>query len=237
MGRSGTVEGTTCFVAPLLPLLSSSSRPPCRRCIGPVIGLAGAEASPPPAAAGDTLYRPGGAVDADDAKARVTPRKYAAVEVDVAGVAATLRKAPVAGRSQARQTFRVPTPTGGFERFAVQRTQAMESELAAAHPEIGTWSGRSLDNPGTTIALDVTPMGFHASVRGADGQGAWLVDPAYNRRGTTTHLSYYARRRRRHATRTASSSGRPAASATRSRAAPSAPRRARRSCSGSTASR
>src|SRR5688500_10184795 len=86
----------------------------------------------------------------------------------------------------------MPTPTGGFERFAVQRTQAMESELAAAHPEIGTWSGRSLDNPGTTIALDVTPMGFHASVRGADGQGAWLVDPAYDRRGTTTRLSYYA---------------------------------------------
>jgi hypothetical protein len=29
-------------------------------------------------------------------------------------------------------------------------------------------------------------------VRGPGGQGAWLVDPAYNRRGTTTHLSYYA---------------------------------------------
>ena len=91
-----------------------------------------------------------------------------------------------------RQTFRVPTPTGGFERFAVQRTQTMESKLAAANPDILTWSGRSLDNPGSTIALDVTPMGFHASVRGAGGQGSWLVDPAYDRRGTTTHLSYYA---------------------------------------------
>ena len=60
------------------------------------------------------------------------------------------------------------------------------------NPDILTWSGRSLDNPGSTIALDVTPMGFHASVRGAGGQGAWLVDPAYDRRGTTTHLSYYA---------------------------------------------
>ena len=42
--------------------------------------------------------------------------------------------APVAGRSGVRQTFRVPTPTGGFERFAVQRTQTMESKLAAANP-------------------------------------------------------------------------------------------------------
>jgi Metallo-peptidase family M12B Reprolysin-like len=156
----------------------------------PALGLVGAEASPP--AADDTLYRSGGGFNAKDAKVRVTPTKYSAVEVDAAGVARTLRNAPVAGRSEKRQTFRVPTPTGGFERFAVQRTQAMESKLAAAHPEIGTWSGRSLDHPGTTIALDVTPMGFHASVRGANGQGAWLVDPAYNKRGTTTHLSYYA---------------------------------------------
>ena len=76
--------------------------------------------------------------------------------------------------------------------FAVQRTQVMESELAAAHPEIQTWSGTSLDNPGTTAALDVTPMGFHAAVRGPNGQGAWYVDPAYDKRGTSEHLAYYA---------------------------------------------
>ena len=42
------------------------------------------------------------------------------------------------------------------------------------------------------MALDVTPMGFHASVRGPNGQGAWYVDPAFNKRGTTQHLAYYA---------------------------------------------
>src|SRR5688572_30534352 len=76
--------------------------------------LTGAEASAP---ADDSLYRPGGGYDAKDSKVRVTPTEYAAVEVDVAGVAAALRNAPAAGRSDARQTFRVPTPTGGFERF------------------------------------------------------------------------------------------------------------------------
>ncbi|MCB0896627.1 MAG: hypothetical protein KDB43_14870, partial [Nocardioidaceae bacterium] len=59
------------------------------------------------------------------------------------------------------------------------------------NPDITTWAGRSLDHRGTTIAMDVTPMGFHASVRPAGGQGAWYVDPAYNVRGTTTHLSYF----------------------------------------------
>ena len=163
----------------------------------PAAGLTGAEASPSTSAAtprvsGDSIFRPGDDFDAKDRKARVAPREYTAVDVDVRGIAAALRGAPVAGRSDSATTFRVPTPTGGFERFAVQRTQTMEAKLAAANPGILTWSGRSLDNPGSTIALDVTPMGFHASVRGADGQGSWLVDPAYNRRGTTTHLSYYA---------------------------------------------
>ena len=33
-------------------------------------------------------------------------------------------------------------------------------------------------------------MGFHAFVREPGAQADWYVDPAYNRRGTTTHLSY-----------------------------------------------
>ena len=37
-------------------------------------------------------------------------------------------------------------------------------------------------------------MGFHAFVREPGGRGDWYVDPAYNRRGTTAHLSYSLRR-------------------------------------------
>ena len=87
--------------------------------------------------------------------------------------------------------FSVPTPTGGTERFTVHTTRTMEPKLAAAHPEIATYSGRSLENPGTTIALDITQMGLHAAVRGPQGQRAWYVDPAYDRPGTSVHLSYY----------------------------------------------
>ncbi len=123
-------------------------------------------------------------------KVRVDPSHYSAVTVDTAAVRSELRNAPKVGAASSR-TFKVPTPTGGVERFAVQRTQVMQAKLAAAHPEIQTWSGVSLDHRGTTIALDVTPMGFHASVRGPNGQGAWYVDPAYNKRGTTEHLVYF----------------------------------------------
>lgn len=114
-------------------------------------------------------------------RVRVAPEEYAAVRVDTARLRADLAASGVVS---------VPTPEGGVERFEVEPTQVMAPGLAAAHPEIRTWAGRSLDHPGSTIALDVTPLGFHASVRSAGGQHAWYVDPAYDARGTTTHLSY-----------------------------------------------
>ncbi len=144
-----------------------------------------ADAAPDPA-----IYRPMAGFKPTGPQVRVHPSHYSAVRVDTALVRAALRGAPRAGASDST-VFAVPTPTGGTERFAVQRTQLMQAGLAAAHPEIATWAGRSLDHPGTTIALDVTPMGFHASVR-TGGQTAWYVDPAYNRRGASAvHLSYY----------------------------------------------
>ena len=124
------------------------------------------------------------------AHVRVHPDHYRAFSVDTAQVRADLAGAPQAGAGSAT-TFSVPTPDGGTERFAVQRTSVMQPRLAAAHPEISTWSGHAVDDPAMTIAMDVTPMGFHASVRPANGQGSWYVDPAYNRRGTTQHVAYY----------------------------------------------
>jgi Metallo-peptidase family M12B Reprolysin-like len=141
------------------------------------------------AAPNGAIYRPLTGFTPTGPQVRVHPDHYTAVRVDTALVRSALRGAPEAG-ADGSTVFRVPTPTGGTERFAVQRTQLMQAGLAAAHPEISTWAGRSLDHPGTTIAMDVTPMGFHASVR-SGGQGSWYVDPAYNRPGTTAHLSYY----------------------------------------------
>ena len=40
-----------------------------------------------------------------------------------------------------------------------------------------------------TIRLDVTPLGFHASVIGADKE-AWYIDPAYIG-DTSLYLSYF----------------------------------------------
>ncbi len=143
-------------------------------------------ASTATAAPDDPLFTTLRGFEPTGSKVRVEPDDYAASRVDVAALRAAL---PGADGSV---TVKIPGPDGALQAFRVQRTQTMESELAASHPEIGTWSGRGLDDRRASIALDITPMGFHAFVRTPGAAGDWYVDPAYNRRGTTAHLSYLA---------------------------------------------
>jgi hypothetical protein len=143
------------------------------------------------AASADPVYEPVPRFKADGPRVRVRPDRYSAVRIHVPRVRSRLRDVPRVGSGKGSRVFRVPTPAGSTERFAIQRTTVMQPRLAAAHPGITTYAGRSLDHVGTSVALDVTPLGFHAAVRGPQGQRAWFVDPAFDRRGTTLHLSYY----------------------------------------------
>ena len=117
-------------------------------------------------------------------RVRVEPEDYAATRVDLAELRGELPD------GSGSEVVEVPDPNGRLVAFRVERTQVMESELAAAHPEIATWAGRGIDDPRVSIALDITPMGFHAFVREPGAVADWYVDPAYDRRGTTDHLSY-----------------------------------------------
>ncbi|NPD03896.1 hypothetical protein HN031_04255 [Nocardioides sp. zg-1308] len=138
------------------------------------------------AAPDDRTFAPLRGFDLSGSKIRVEPKAYAATRVDLAG----LRDELPAGEGSA--VVRIPAPDGSLQAFRVEQTQRMESGLAGAHPEIRTWSGRGVDDPRATVALDITPMGFHAFVRTPGGRSDWYVDPAYNRRGSTAHLSYFS---------------------------------------------
>lgn len=92
--------------------------------------------------------------------------------------------------SQAAREVLLPTPEGGFQRFRLEDAPVMEAGLAAAHPDIRTYSGRGVDDPAATVRADLTPLGFHASVRSPRGQ--WYVDP-YQRTGQGLYASYYGR--------------------------------------------
>ncbi len=84
----------------------------------------------------------------------------------------------------------LPTPAGTFERFALVDSPVMEPGLAAQHPEIRTYAGRGLDDPTASVRADLTPLGFHASVRSQRGQ--WFVAPQ-SLRDQGLYASFYGR--------------------------------------------
>jgi hypothetical protein len=107
--------------------------------------------------------------------------RFRAFTLNRGGMEMKLTGAPREFTAAARQgTFilSLPAPGKGFQRFAVQESSVMEPGLAAKHPDIKTYSGTGIDDPGATIRFDLTPLGFHASVRGPSGH--WYIDPYFH---------------------------------------------------------
>lgn len=84
----------------------------------------------------------------------------------------------------------LPRPDGTMARFRFVEASVMAPELAARFPEIKTYVGEGVDDPGTSVRFDFTPAGFHAQVRSAEG--TYYVDPAFRGEGDL-HTAYFKR--------------------------------------------
>ncbi|TCB98119.1 hypothetical protein E0H26_10860 [Micromonospora zingiberis] len=125
--------------------------------------------------------------------AAIKAKRLSAYTLDRAGIKGVLDKAPTENRRalrQQKQVVSLPAPDGSFQRFELVKSPVMEPGLAAKHPEISTYAGTGLDDPTATIRADLTPLGFHASIRSAEG--AWYIDPYYHR-DQSLYASYFAR--------------------------------------------
>jgi hypothetical protein len=125
--------------------------------------------------------------------AAVRPVHGEALTLNHDGMRSLLSRAPVERSVAAKArplVLLLPAPNGEFQRFTLADSPVMEAGLAAKHPEIKTYRGRGLDDPAATIRADMTPLGFHASVRSP--RGAWYIDPYYHL-DTSLYVSYYAR--------------------------------------------
>ncbi len=136
------------------------------------------------AGAGQALWQPAGDAALGGragAQVAVSPSRFAAYTLQRDGMAILLTTAPLEFTDAAAATplvLALPNPCGGFERFAVADSPIMEPGLAAKHPDINTYRGRGIDDPAATIRFDLTPLGFHASVRSP--YGAWYIDPYFH---------------------------------------------------------
>lgn len=109
------------------------------------------------------------------------PRAYSAFEVDRSLLERQLRSAPLEFTSAAEANplrLKLPRPDGSLGTFAIVEAPVMAAELAAQFPEIRTYRGFDMEDPGRTARLDLTPQGFHAQVLGAGG--AYYIDPLFH---------------------------------------------------------
>ncbi len=126
-----------------------------------------------------------------NAKREILTTKAQGYSLDRTGLASLLRAAPAPTTARGvGVVLALPDPNGKFQRFVVHRSQVMAQGLAAKHPEIQTYSGVGIDDSAATIHADLSPLGFHASVRSAGG--AWYIDPYYHL-DQSVYASYYGR--------------------------------------------
>jgi Metallo-peptidase family M12B Reprolysin-like len=105
-------------------------------------------------------------------------RFYRAVTLNRSVLEQALRRAPMEFGSAAKEQrviLTLPAPDGRFLRFSITESPILASELAARFPEIKTYSGQGIDEPGATTRFDWTPAGFHAIV--LSQKGTVLVEP------------------------------------------------------------
>src|SRR5262245_12291228 len=96
--------------------------------------------------------------------------------LDLDGLRAHLRAAPLGSADAAPVTLALPQEDGTLARFAVVESPVLEATLQERFPGIRTYRGQGQDDPSATVRLDLTPAGFHAMILSA--RGTLMIDPA-----------------------------------------------------------
>jgi subtilisin-like proprotein convertase family protein len=122
----------------------------------------------------------------------IIPEKYRTLQLDTAGMLSFMRSLPSEQNITDRNSTPVliiPMPDGSLAKFHVWESSTMAPELAAAYPNIRTFTGQGIDDRTATIKLDFTELGFHAMIL-SPISGSVFIDP-YDQQTRTNYIAYY----------------------------------------------
>ncbi|MBC7889475.1 MAG: proprotein convertase P-domain-containing protein [Ferruginibacter sp.] len=122
----------------------------------------------------------------------IIPEKYRTVKLNPAGILSFFESLPSEQNITNPRTtpvLVVPMPNGTMAKFHVWESAAMAPILAAAHPNIRTFTGQGIDDPTATIKFDWTKFGFHAMIL-SPLTGSVFIDP-FDQQTVTNYISYY----------------------------------------------
>jgi len=90
------------------------------------------------------------------------PKEYQIFHLNYEALKAQLKNAPQRESGDASNLIvSFPNADGKLEKFRIYESSVLEPELAKRHPELQSYVGQSLDNPGASIYFSTTIFGLH----------------------------------------------------------------------------
>ncbi len=124
-------------------------------------------------------------------KRQIVLNKYLVYNLNLANLKAQLATAPnekatIINNSNCIITL--PAPNGEMQLFKVVEAPIMEPALAAAYPDIKTYSIKGITDVYANGKIDVNEFGFHGMIRTIKGD--YFIDP-YCLQNTADYITYY----------------------------------------------
>ena len=112
---------------------------------------------------------------------------YRALKADLPMLEHRLAVAPREFSGQEAARLELPLPDGSLVEVGVVESPVLSKEQSGKHPEIRTYKIYQIANPAFTGRMDITPTGFHAMLRTADGLVFINPETRYNRGAEGSH--------------------------------------------------
>jgi len=122
---------------------------------------------------------------------QIIPNRYRVLELDIAGIANELTKAPMRFEQSASELLlQMPNPyVGEWSTFRILEVPTMAAGLQQEFPNMKTYLGVNVENPAQRIRFDITMHGFHGMVLYSE-EGSFFIDP-YQTERTDNYICYF----------------------------------------------